>query len=1110
MDARSGKAADALIEEAKKLPSSVDLRNFNGRNYVTPVKYQAPYSSCWAFSIAGAAEISYLFANDLGVPAGQPNNNADFSEKHINWYMYNRIKAGDVNETDIEASQVGEGYNTVVAQKHNTNAVYDFGGNMGYGSNFLASGMGPVKESYIVDGTTPFTYSGNMGWRENNRNETKEQSEARKKHYYDYYKQKAHQLVEDKEIEYQYLFHDWYHANWKPGNKYYEKSFEGSNYAIYDDWSLPDGYAYRIPGVGAFFKNSNVLPTPALSDEKGKYTFNEEGVAAIKLELAKGNGVSIAYFADESKPGQKTGDDGFMNTEYWAQYYTGVATANHAVTVVGYDDDYPKENFTRTARGKESERSTPPADGAFIVKNSWGALTQEDKDTAGYDKQGNPVYKNPNARAWGIDDTGYFYLSYYDNSIVMAESFEFFTDDETEYKTIDYAQHDLFQGIAYRENDYDTKVSTANVFDVKRDGSLYQISYMTTVPGTSVHYDVYSGVKGSDPASGKLLESGDASYTVGGYHRITLKDKYPLKKGDKYSVVITQTHDTDDGGVKYSEVYGAVVNNYSVRDVSVKTVINKGESYIYRDGSWTDLSLLKSRKEKELYDDQTKGDTQEEIDETYLNGLKDFGIDNYPIKAFLIPDEVDKEPEVPVLPTVPTEPEKPEHPEEPAQDPTVPSESSQSSEPETPLQPSEPAGDDTTEGISFFLTVEKTVDGDDKRGFDRDMSKNQFAFRVYEDGATDESGRYRDILLPRDTRADDDPETSFPEGPGKIVIPFKYTEPGIHKIRVREIDPSEGLVDKDGRPMPENTPGMIYDDYELKADVEIKEENGKLKLCIDGIDLNEGAYYYIGSLDNITNTPKVGSAVTRINGQTGEVLFTEGEEYTVTSEAEFEKLVPGEIYTVESLLFKDFEPFDKVVSEVSGDNPVLNVTFSRKAVEADKYRVVTILKQWGADDVVFNGNFDVWNDVKLKAPREIPPEDPTIPPTEPTDPTGSDPTEPTDTAEHVDPTKDTTDPAQNNSEPAKESAGPEESQKSDPGKTGEETAGTAQSMNGSGEKPGSAESISDRNVSKAIRKTSGTPDSGDSSNIMQPVFVAAAAGAGIAVTAVIFKRKRSG
>ncbi|WP_062399696.1 C1 family peptidase [Methanogenium cariaci] len=64
------------------------------------------------------------------------------------------------------------------------------------------------------------------------------------------------------------------------------------------------------------------------------------------------------------------------STYYWPgdEYESN---SGHAVTLVGWDDDFPADAFA----------VTPPGDGAFILKNSWGTDAGED---------------------------GFFYISYYD------------------------------------------------------------------------------------------------------------------------------------------------------------------------------------------------------------------------------------------------------------------------------------------------------------------------------------------------------------------------------------------------------------------------------------------------------------------------------------------------------------------------------------------------------------------------------------------------------------------------------------------------------------------------------------------------------------------------
>ncbi|MBR3210309.1 MAG: hypothetical protein IKF71_00025 [Bacilli bacterium] len=75
--------------------------------------------------------------------------------------------------------------------------------------------------------------------------------------------------------------------------------------------------------------------------------------------------------------------------------YTGLKMTNHAISIVGWDDSFPKERFKFYSDGKEI---LPEHDGAYIALNSWG--------TRYTDENGN--------------STGYFYISYDD---IFVEQF---------------------------------------------------------------------------------------------------------------------------------------------------------------------------------------------------------------------------------------------------------------------------------------------------------------------------------------------------------------------------------------------------------------------------------------------------------------------------------------------------------------------------------------------------------------------------------------------------------------------------------------------------------------------------------------------------------------
>ena len=142
-----------------KLPSRFDLRNVDGKNYVTPVKTQR-YGDCWTFALAGSAEIAYLYANDMGVPAGEKNDQVDFSEKYIAWYMFHGITKDDVVKGRVRSSQTGEGFDPSVMEKEQGElTAYFIGGPFVQTANLFGSGFGPVDESMEINGEKPYAYN---------------------------------------------------------------------------------------------------------------------------------------------------------------------------------------------------------------------------------------------------------------------------------------------------------------------------------------------------------------------------------------------------------------------------------------------------------------------------------------------------------------------------------------------------------------------------------------------------------------------------------------------------------------------------------------------------------------------------------------------------------------------------------------------------------------------------------------------------------------------------------------------------------------------------------------------------------------------------------------
>ncbi len=248
-------------------------------------------------------------------------------------------------------------------------------------------------------------------------------------------------------------------------------------------------------------------------------------------------------------------DSDFFNKENNTYYcYQEDVERNHAVSLVGWDDDFDRNNFTPAA----------PGDGAYIIKNSW-------------------------SDNWG--EGGYFYISYYDsilgnngalysngpylmNTVITAENVSNY-DNIYQYDPFGWC---LNYGYGYGY----TTATAANIFTAESDETLEAVSFYTVDSNSFYNISIYL-----DPENGPINASGpvsvkNGSMPIAGYHTVDLDTNVSLSTGQNFSVVITFTTPEYDYPV-------AVETN--IPTYSSNAYAEAGESYLSFDGiTWTDVS----------------------------------------------------------------------------------------------------------------------------------------------------------------------------------------------------------------------------------------------------------------------------------------------------------------------------------------------------------------------------------------------------------------------------------------------------------------------------------------------------------------------------------------
>lgn len=265
----------------------------------------------------------------------------------------------------------------------------------------------------------------------------------------------------------------------------------------------------------------------------------------------------VKYYNPETKAYYFDGKDSDRTSKYKTVEADGVKYgANHAITIVGWDDDFSKDNFT----------TKPEIDGAWIVRD---------------------------AQSEAFGDKGYFYVSF--QSVSMGENPYVFTEvTEPQYGIY---QHDELAFTGYREGinfATDEKDVLFNRYKAVSGSKIDKVGFYTTKK--NAEYEVYF-IPDFAELEEKAEEIGEdeakAFYTMiqdykvlsgtaetAGYHTLDIPAEVDakIKKGTDFAVGIwTKNSDKEDPKHKYD----MVIEEKNVMGQGKNAKVGKEETYIY-------------------------------------------------------------------------------------------------------------------------------------------------------------------------------------------------------------------------------------------------------------------------------------------------------------------------------------------------------------------------------------------------------------------------------------------------------------------------------------------------------------------------------------------------
>ncbi len=262
----------------------------------------------------------------------------------------------------------------------------------------------------------------------------------------------------------------------------------------------------------------------------------------IKEAIYKYGGVQSSLYTSLTS---STSKSIYYNREKSAYCYKGTEAPNHDIVIIGWDDNYSRDNFNMDLEG----------DGAFICQNSWGE---------------------------SFGENGVFYVSYYDTNIGVHNVVYTKIEDKDNYDKI--YQADLCGWVGQLGYGSES-VFFSNVYEAESEEEICAAGFYAT--GANTNYEIYyveNFVNAESLNNRKYITKGN--FENAGYYTVDFEEAIPVNPGEKFAIVVYI--------YTPNSIHPAAIEYYA--DAATANVdLEDGEGYISLKGSnWDSVEETQS------------------------------------------------------------------------------------------------------------------------------------------------------------------------------------------------------------------------------------------------------------------------------------------------------------------------------------------------------------------------------------------------------------------------------------------------------------------------------------------------------------------------------------